>query len=115
MGQSPRKSRKRKKSSTVSLNCRRQTSFRECSTRGTPPVLLRIRNSSRWMWMGCCQPPELFCIIHLSEVFLWHVKRMLVLREKHSAAFPLIFHSPFCRTKSKVRVTRDGTLIDGSW
>src|SRR6266404_1822813 len=108
MGQSPRKSRKRKKSSTVSPNCRRHTSFRECSACvGGAPFRVRMRNSSRWTWMGCCQPWELFCIIHLSEVFLWHVKRVLVLKEQ-SAAFPLISHWPLLRTNSKVRVTRGG-------
>jgi len=54
-----------------SLNPSRATSLRpnSMSPRRMSLLLRRtIWNSSRWMWMGCCQPPELFLMIQRSAV-----------------------------------------------
>ncbi len=72
-------------------------------------LLLRrtIWNSSMWMWMGCCQPPELFRKIQRSAVFRCTLKRNRV----QSTNCWLICHCPLPRSNRKFRVMR----IRSSW
>ena len=90
------------------------TSLRANSTlpglTGTP-LRLRMRNSSRWMWTGCCQPPELFWMIHRSAVLICGESRKRV----QSMNCPLTCHSPLPRSNRNVRVMRGVTwLMSGS-
>src|SRR5262249_62343333 len=54
------------------------------------------------MWIGCCQPPELFWMIQRSAVLRSTVKRKRV----QSANCWLIAHWPLRRSNLNVRVTR---------
>src|SRR5881227_1919839 len=54
------------------------------------------------MWIGCCQPPELFSRIHRSAEFRFTVKRIW----SQSKNFPLTCHWPLPRSKRNRRVIR---------
>src|SRR5574341_771920 len=103
--------------STVSPECSLKTSLRENSTSPgliATPLRLRMRCSSRWMWIGCDQPwapavvrPPSVPMIHRSAVLTCGVKRNLV----QSMHWPLICQPPLPRSKRKVRVMRGVTLL----
>src|SRR5206468_4172157 len=54
------------------------------------------------MWIGCCQPPELFSRIHRSAEFRFTVKRI----SSQSMKRPLTCHWPLPRSKRNRRVIR---------
>src|ERR1044072_9649508 len=78
---------------------------------GGLPLIERVWNSSKCMWIGCCHPPELFWKIHFSTVFRLILKRGGASQPPTSC--PLTCHCPLPRSNRKVRVMRGASAVFG--
>ena len=70
------------------------------------PLRESMRNSSKWTWIGCIQPPEVFQMVHCSALFFLHAE----MHHVGAVGERLAVHHPLSSSRSK----RNERLMRGS-